>query len=115
MLRLRNESDDDWLISQTPDQGTVKIYSVARISIKAPSLDNYTLAVAKVRYEIAKPYPCKIFNLLEEGSFALIGASNSEDLNKKLRSILVSKSFQDAVSVLLAQVDTSYNLHIESN
>ena len=71
------------------------------LSIRAPALNNYTVSVVSVVYDIHM-YPLKMYNLMDTSAYS-ITCSSEKEFVAELAKILKSDSARRTISALLVQ------------
>lgn len=73
-----------------------------RLKCSVPGLNNYTLHLIKVLYDIKRVYPCKVMDLINHRD---VQAESKDELDSIIRGFLDDSEIKSIISNLWAQVD----------
>lgn len=95
----------DWNSMNTPfeEEGQLEREYVVRMKLQVPSLDNYTILILTVKYQISQIYPCTIKNHLTNDSWEIL--ENQDQFESKLKKILNSTEMLKLLGNLCSQLN----------
>lgn len=76
---------------------------IITMRLLAPSIKDYSLPIIKIRFQISNPYPCSLFNLMNQEQ-TLVECNDSDQLDKAIYAMLSEDGFIQKLSIILAQV-----------